>query len=184
MKLLVTGPAIGTLFALVSAGCDMAGPLAPQAADPALRDPGYSASGARIIETGVDGRPRYAVRAATIRQDPADGSIALQGIEMRVTRTDAEAWLLSAAAATMPESARNVALTGTVRVTGAVAGGRQSLEIRTEQLAYDLESEIARAPGAVTILLGGRRLDAVGMIANLKDQRVQLESKVNGRFTP
>ena len=41
-------------------------------------DPGYSATGTEVIETGADGLPRYRLRADKVRQDPATGAVALE----------------------------------------------------------------------------------------------------------
>jgi len=79
-------------------------------------DPGYSASGAEVIETGADGLPRYRLRADKVRQDPATGTVALEGVDMTVSRPGADRWRVQAERGELPADARRVTLQGDVRL--------------------------------------------------------------------
>jgi LPS export ABC transporter protein LptC len=147
-------------------------------------DPGYSARGAEIIETGPDGRPRYTLRAATIRQDPVDGSVSLDAVDMTVAQPDDAPWRLQAARGRLPKDARAVSLEGAVTLEGEAAPGQGTLRIRTERLDYDLEAGRVTVPAAVRLEMAGRTLEAVGLVADLERREARLSSKVHGRFTP
>ena len=49
-------------------------------------DPGYAARDAEVIETGYDGRERYRLKAAVIRQQTESGVIDLEQLEMNYHR--------------------------------------------------------------------------------------------------
>lgn len=147
-------------------------------------DPGYSARGAEVIETGADGRPRYRLRADTVRQDPTSGSIALEGVAMDIDDAGAAGWRLQAARGSLPAGARRVTLEGDVRLEGKAMPGEGPLRIRTAALAYDLETQRVAAPGEVQLEMTGRTLEATGLEADLKRRQAKLGSQVHGRFRP
>lgn len=171
--------------ALLLAGCSSSRDAGEEtAAALRSRDPGYEARGAEIIETGADGAPRYQVRAGTIRQDAASREVQLEQLTMQLRSESGGLWDVTAARGTMDGDGRTVDLTGAVRVRGRNAPRSDDIEIRSEQLSYDFDAEVARSSADVSILIGARELSARGLLANLKDRRVRLESRVHGRFTP
>ncbi len=60
----------------------------------------------------------------------------------------------------------------------------ETIQLDTDALVITPRDERITTDAPVTLTWSGQRLSAVGMIANLKDETVQLQSKVNGRFTP
>lgn len=152
-------------------------------ADAARSDPGFEALGAEIVETGPDGSPRYRVRAAVISQDPASRNVLLQQVELRLAEADGAGWTVDARNGQLPADGKAIELSGDVRVQGRAAAGDEAMSIRSERLSYDFERQLARSDTDVTLTMGARALEARGFAADLKAGRVQLESKVHGRFT-
>lgn len=152
--------------------------------DAARGDPGFEALGAEIVETGPDGSPRYRVRAAVIEQDPASRNVLLQQVELRLADADGANWAVAARRGQMPADGQAIELTGDVRVSGRAARRDEPLAIRSERLSYDFDQQIARSDADITLTMGARALEARGFVADLKAGRVQLESKVHGRFNP
>lgn len=146
--------------------------------------PGFEARDAAIVETGPDGTPRYRLSAQTISQDPASRAVRLETVRMRVENDADGGWDISATSGLMPAEADAVDLRGDVRIRGTPDGGRGPLEIRAEQIRYEFGPAVARSGSDVTLLYSGQQLCARGLEARLKEQRVQLESGVHGRFTP
>jgi LPS export ABC transporter protein LptC len=171
-------------LALALAGCaaqDDEGPGRLASND----DPGYSATGAEVIETGADGQPRYRLRADKVRQDPATGAVALEGVDMTVSTTGPDRWRLQAERGRLPADARRVTLEGDVRLDGeAVPGERGPLRIRTAALDYDMQADRVEAAGEVRFEMAGRTLEATGLQADLASRQAKLNSRVHGRFTP
>lgn len=147
-------------------------------------DLGYLARGAQIVETGADGKLRFRLTAATIAQPANSRDVEMQTVAMNLADERGAEWQLSANSGQMPPDARRIELAGDVLIRGQAGSSREPLEIRTAALSYDVENERATSSVDVTIMLTGRRLEAHGLDANLKDRQVRLESKVHGRFTP
>jgi lipopolysaccharide export system protein LptC len=56
--------------------------------------------------------------------------------------------------------------------------------MHADTLTYDVDSAVASTKGDVRIDFGKHVQTARGLTANLKDQTIRLESRVNGRFHP
>ncbi|TLZ17783.1 MAG: LPS export ABC transporter periplasmic protein LptC, partial [Gammaproteobacteria bacterium] len=77
-----------------------------------------------------------------------------------------------------------VELEGGVHVAGVLPDSGQPAEIATERLDFDTRAQIIATEDPVTLVVSGRELHALGLIASLKERRVQLESSVHGSFLP
>ncbi|MEZ5458696.1 MAG: LPS export ABC transporter periplasmic protein LptC [Steroidobacteraceae bacterium] len=167
------------------AACAGEGDAGPGArGDGAGTDPGFEARGAEIVETGPDGEPRYRVQAAVVSQDPRSRQVQLQQVRLRLADAGGASWQVDARAGQMPADAGSIDLSGDVQVRGRAAPGDELLAIRSEQLSYDFDRQLARSNTDVTLTMGARALAARGLVADLKAGRVQLESGVHGRFPP
>ena len=161
-------------------------------------DPGYAARDAEVIETGFDGRERYRLKAAVIRQQTESGVIDLERLEMNYHRNtqaaagDApliagnpgEIWHLTSDHGQVREEGNDVELNGNVRVTGPPQGGVEPLSLTTETLRINTPTEFIETEAPVKLRWSGHELDAVGMRADLKAGTLSLESDVNGHFYP
>jgi LPS export ABC transporter protein LptC len=164
----------------------------PVATATSAGDTGYSARDAEIIETGVDGKPRYRLEADRITQQPHDGMVNLEHVTMHYRTELGEEWRLRADHGELPEDARNVRLDGAVLVDGPLSSKSQAtaertmpeLELTTEHLNIDTLEQVVTTADPVTVLWSGERIDGTGLWANLKDQRLRLESHVHGLFQP
>jgi LPS export ABC transporter protein LptC len=159
-------------------------------------DPGYAARDAEVIETGFDGRERYRLKAAVIRQQTESGVIDLERLEMnyhrntQATAGDApmisgiagEVWHLTSDHGQVREEGNDVELNGNVRVTGPPQGDVEPLSLTTETLRINTPTEFIETDAAVKLRWSGHEIDAVGMRADLKAGTLSLESDVNGHF--
>lgn len=143
---------------------------------------GYSAHGAQLIQTGADGRPLYTLNAATIRQLPNERQVQLTQVQLSFRDSDGTLWTATSDSGELEQSAQHVQLTGDVHVSGAPPGDRGPAQITTATLSVNIRGAIVSTRDPVTLLWSGRQLNAVGLIANLKDHRVDLESAVHGTF--
>ena len=147
-----------------------------------LHDPGYSATQARLVQTGTDGRPVYTLDAAQIQQQPNDGLIELQQVHLRFRDSNGNEWTARAVHGELAQNSDVVRLAGDVHVAGMLPGTTDTAEITSEHLAFDTNAQIVATRDPVTIAMAGRKLDSQGLVANLKDGHVQLESAVHGSF--
>jgi len=72
-----------------------------------------------------------------------------------------------------------------VRLQGEVSAADPTPAVmHADTLTYDVPNATASTKGDVRIDFGRHVETAHGLTANLKDQIIRLESKVNGRFHP
>ena len=156
----------------------------PVARGAPLHDPGYSAQRARLIQTGADGRPLYTLDAAQIQQQPDADTVQLTQVRLKFRDTDGNEWNARAAHGELAQESGVVELAGDVHVFGPLPGSADTAEISSEHLAFDTRAQLVATRDPVTLLMSGRQLSALGMVASLKERHVQLESAVHGSFVP
>jgi LPS export ABC transporter protein LptC len=147
-------------------------------------DPGYSARDARLVQTGTDGAPIYTLDAAQVQQQPNRGIVDLQQVLLGFRDSSGNQWTARARQGELGQDTGIVQLNGDVHVSGILPGTDDATEILSEHLEFDTNAQVVSTREPVTILMSGRRLEATGMIASLKDRHVQLESAVHGTFLP
>jgi len=159
-----------------------------EAATPAAQgpapDPGYSALQAHMVQTGPDGKPQYTLDAARVQQQPDQGVIDLEQVRLGFRDVNGNQWTARAARGQIAQNSGVVELAGDVQVNGILPGLNQPADLTTERLSFDTNAQVAATRDPVTIVMSGRKLAAQGMVANLKERRVQLESQVHGSFLP
>lgn len=178
--------AVLTLVAVIVASLLLPGQQGGTPASSTVRrtawDEGYSAQNARVVQTGADGLPLYVLNAATIRQLPNEDQVQLTQVQMTFRDRNGTPWSATAESGTLQQAAGQVALSGNVLVFGTPPDSQAPAQIASNALSVDLRSDIVTTHDPVTLLWAGRRESAIGLTANLKDYRVELESAVHGTF--
>ena len=149
-----------------------------------LHDPGYSATQARLVQTGGDGHPVYTLDAAQIQQRPDRGVVELQEPRLGFRDASGNQWTARAARGQLAQESGVVLLDGAVHVAGILPGTAEAAEITSEHLAVDTNAQVVTTQAPVRIAMSGRELQARGMVATLKERHVHLESAVHGAFLP
>jgi LPS export ABC transporter protein LptC len=75
-------------------------------------------------------------------------------------------------------------LSGHVLAVSSEGFSGQTTEIRTEWLQLEPKDYKAETDSRVQIRIGARSLTATGMVALLRDNRLELKSNVSGKFVP
>lgn len=145
-------------------------------------DEGYSARDARLVETGTDGLPLYTLNAATIHQLPDEGQVQLTQVQMSFRDAEGNPWTATADRGELEQASEHVQLSGNVHVSGTISGAEGDAQIFTAALAVDVRSDIVSTRAPVQMLWSGRQLSSTGLVADLKDHRVELESAIHGTF--
>jgi LPS export ABC transporter protein LptC len=156
----------------------------PAPASRPAEDLGYGARDAQLIETGMDGRPRYTLNANLIEQHPKDDSVQLQVVHMILDDPDGNRWTVDAQRGDIVSAGADIDLSGDVHVSGVLPGTDQPADISSEQLSFDTRTDVVSSKEPVTLSWAGRQIHSVGIVASLKDSHVQLESAVHGIFQP
>ncbi|HVW68026.1 MAG TPA: LPS export ABC transporter periplasmic protein LptC [Steroidobacteraceae bacterium] len=156
----------------------------PTTIEEPLRDPGYAARDAKMVQTGPDGRPLYTLDADVIRQQPDDNTIQLEKATLGFYDANGSLWTARGEHGEVGQNTGKVELTGDVHVSGTPQGSKSPLEIATDRLAFDTNTKIASTRDPVTIMWSGQQIRGKGMRATLNDGRMQLESAVHGLAVP
>jgi LPS export ABC transporter protein LptC len=159
-------------------------PSAP-AAGAAPRDTGplgYYLRGARLLGSDDSGHITYTVSADTAEELPLEGALELRGVAIEYAPENDVAWGVSAARATAPKAGDHLDLTGSVELRSKPSDGTAPIVIVTDRLRFTPDQFTAESADPVELRLGDRVLSAVGFKAHLKDDSVELESEVHGRF--
>ena len=143
---------------------------------------GYAAQQAKLVATGADGLPLYTLNAATVRQLPNEGQVQLTQVQMSFHDAEGNPWIATADQGELQQPGEQVQLSGNVHVSGTIAGAGGA-QIFTAALSVDVRTDVVSTHDPVRMLWSGRQLDSTGLIANLKDHRVELESAVHGSFS-
>ena len=175
---------LGVLIGVLLIGREQGAATTKATADQPAEAPGYSARNAEVIETGDDGRPLYTLNAVLVRQRPNDSRIQLDAPRMSFVASDGNTWRVQSKSGQIREDGSQVELYGDVALRGVLAGAATPVVVNTSIISFDTLAEEARTSAPVTLDWDGRKLGATGMVANLKDGKVRLESRVHGSFPP
>jgi len=156
--------------------------VARPVAEQPLHDPGYSAMQARLVQTGSDGRPVYTLDAAQIQQEPNRGVVELRQVRLGFRDASGNQWTARAVHGEVAQGSGVVQLDGDVHVAGILPGSDEPTEITSEHLAIDTNAQVVTTEAPVKMVMSGRELTARGLVANLKERQVHLESAVHGAF--
>ena len=180
--------ALAALLALIVGFVLLTAPQSESTARPAagqpLHDPGYSAMQARLVQTGAVGQPVYTLDAAEIQQEPNRGLVELQRVRFTFRDVSGNVWTARGARGEIAQDSGVVQLDGDVHVAGTLPGTEEPAEITSEHLAFDTNAQVVTTQAPVTIVMSGRELAGRGLVANLKERHVHLESAVHGSFLP
>lgn len=149
--------------------------------DPARR--GYYLKSARILGTGPDGDLLYEIQAERAEQQ-TDDRIAFTDVLISYSPQSEIPWTVNADMATIHRDEQKVLLEGHVTAVSREGFSGNDTEIRTQYLEFDPDNYLAETDKRVQIRIGARSLTATGMLASLKDNRLELKSNVSGKFAP
>jgi lipopolysaccharide export system protein LptC len=145
---------------------------------------GYYLKNAILLGTDDAGRVIYEVSAARAEEEPDSNALALETVEVQYRPATDVHWLLKADSGAAPADGSLLILQGAVELASRPVEGGASTVIRTNRLQLDPQAYVASSLEAVSVFIGEERLDAVGMKAYLKDDRLELESGIHGNFLP
>jgi LPS export ABC transporter protein LptC len=150
---------------------------------PSSVDLGYSARNAVLIETGTDGSPMYTLNADVVRQHPNDG-VEFEDVQMTFRDAGGQMWKGRADVGELTPDTGKVDLTGNVHVGGILPGSSLPADLSTEKLSVDTRENIISTADPVVVNSPGHELTSKGLLAELKESHLVLESNVRGTFTP
>lgn len=144
---------------------------------------GYYLKFARILGTGSDGSLLYELLAEEAEQQE-NGNVFFTTVSLNYSPQSAVPWRINADTAVLRQDENRVTLSGHVLAISSEGFSGKDTEIRTQYLEIDPDKYLAETNERVQIRIGERSLTATGMLASLKENRLELKSNVGGKFVP
>jgi lipopolysaccharide export system protein LptC len=146
--------------------------------------PGYYLKNAVLTDFDAAGNAGVRIEAERIDQVDHSSEVALHNVKVAYQTPAGQIWNLVGDQARVETGSKIVDMSGNVRLVGDPDGHGRNAVIRTDTLRYDMASSVASTRSDVRVDFGPNTLTARGMVADLKERTLRLESKVNGRFHP
>jgi LPS export ABC transporter protein LptC len=146
--------------------------------------PGYYLKHAILTDYDESGAPSIRIEAERIDQIAHGNEVELYNVRVNYDAPGGQTWVLVGDSAHVQPGGNIVDVTGNVRLQGEATGTEGTAVVRSDAMRYDVAASVASTKGDVRIDFGEHALTARGMVANLKERTMRLESKVNGRFHP
>jgi len=146
--------------------------------------PGYYLKNAILTDYDAAGDPSIRIQAERIDQIGHGSEVALINVQVNYQAPGGQSWVMVGDTAHVQPGGKVVDISGNVRLQGADPAHAGTAIIRTDTLEYDVPDAVASTKSEVRIEFAQHTLTARGLIANLKERTVRLESRVNGRFLP
>ncbi len=146
--------------------------------------PGYRMTGARFTRTDDLGRVVYRVNAESLEELPNEQGLALSGVRVEYTPPDEVPWHISASRGTTPIDRSHLDLEEAVELRNAPADGEPPKMITAASLRFTPGESSVESDEAVEIRVGSWLFRAVGLRADLNDEKLALESRVHGQIVP
>ena len=146
--------------------------------------PGYYLKSAVLVGTDTNGQLLYNVAAELAEERPEQNQVLLSNVQVNYRPAANIPWDISSQSGVAQMDQSYIDLFGQVELISVPEPAETETLIFTDTLRLEPENFVARTPDRVTIQMGGRQLRATGLVAYLKDDRLELQSNVNGQFRP
>jgi LPS export ABC transporter protein LptC len=146
--------------------------------------PGYYLNNTVLTDYDETGSPAIRIHAERIDQIDHGPEVALYNVRFDYQAPNGQSWVMFGDVAHVEAGGKIVDVTGNVRLEGQTSEKSGTAVVHTDALSYDVADAIASTQSDVRIDFGAHSLTARGLVANLKERTMRLESKVNGHFQP
>ena len=143
---------------------------------------GYYLRDAVLIGTDTNGKISYRIYADEVEQHDANDDLVLRKVRVEYDSSEHVPWRLTADEGTVELHGEYLDLSGSVRLSNESEEGVVPTVVKTQQLRLDPASFVASSEEAVAFVRGKARISAVGLRADLKDGRLDLQSQGYGQF--
>ena len=145
---------------------------------------GYYINDAKLFGVDEKGQPLYQITARRLETSEQNNRLLLEDVQIEYWPRLKISWLLTATSGEVPQNEAYLDLQGGVKLAQRLEDGATGTIIKAESLRLQPENFYATTNEAVRIHLGRNQIDATGIRAYLKDNRLELESNVHGQFNP
>jgi LPS export ABC transporter protein LptC len=144
--------------------------------------PGYYLKNATLTDFDVSGSPSIHLTADRIDQIDHGNEVTLSTVRADYQAPNGQNWVLFGDYARVEPGGKIIDVTSNVRLVGASTAHTGTAIVLTDALSYDVPDSTVTTKSDVRVVFGAHTLTARGLVANLREQTIHLDSKVNGRF--
>jgi len=141
---------------------------------------GYFLRGAQL--TGTDANGQVAYRILAERLEEQSERLLLEGVQVDYRPANEVPWHITAGSGSTPKDGSQLDLGGGVELRSEPADGGMPWQITTESLRFEPRTSIAASDEPTQLRVGDWQLKGNALRAHLKEERLQLESGVHGKF--
>ena len=149
---------------------------------PGTNSLGYYLKGATVVGTDTNGEVLYRIAADRIEEDPDTSRLILSDVEVEYRDDVGVPWKIRASNASGPVDRAYFDMRGNVTIEHVDEVTQERTVIEAEEIHLIPESYFASTDGPVRFRIGDTEIDAVGLKAHLKDDRIDLESDVHAEI--
>lgn len=146
------------------------------------REPDYFFNDFIATARDAQGKIRYRLEATQLQHFPYNYSMSLEKPYIELFNKQDKPWQTWAEQGIYFERRQLVTLTGKVRIHRAADAANQSVTLLTDSLTLDMRNKIAKTTADVQVTSGEDILNATGMMVDLQSGRVELHSRVKGKY--
>jgi len=146
--------------------------------------PGYFLKDGVLTDYAANGDPTVRIAARRIDQVAHGDEVELHDVRVDYQAPEGSAWIMVGDVAHVRPGGTIVDIAGHVELQGVARVARGAPVVRADTLSYDVTRGVASTAGDVRIDYLLHTLTARGLVANLRDHTIRLESRINGRFLP
>jgi len=136
----------------------------------------------KILNTAKSGIYLFTLEADYAEQESKD-LITFYNVKITYAPESKISWSLTSNIASKYSENEFLVLKGNVIAKSGKKSTNETI-IYSEELELDPSSYIVKTDSQVTIKLGSHNLTAIGMLATLSKDKLELQSKINGTFLP
>ena len=150
---------------------------------PASSDRGFYLLDAVFSGLDESGEVVYRLAAARIGGSDTPEQMSFLDVEISYGGDPDFPWQITADAARQRGEQETLELSGVV-IESMATQDQEPTRIEARSLEYEPDRQLASTNGPVSFTIGESRIDAVGLIADLRNEQITLESGVSGRVSP
>lgn len=143
---------------------------------------GYYMRGAQLLLTDEDGHVAYRILADRLEEQPGQERLLLERVQIEYQPANEVPWVITAGAGSAPKDASLLDLTGGVEIRSEPTDGSRPYHIKNESLRFESYNSSVTSDALTEMRVGDWQLVGKGLRANLKDERLALESEIHGNL--
>jgi lipopolysaccharide export system protein LptC len=146
--------------------------------------PDYSMENFTVTAMGVSGKPRYHLSAASMLHYPGNDETHMKNPNLVLYEANKSPLIVQSDTGVYSGVAREVLLSGAVRIERSASQNNQPYSMETEWLKILPDDKKLETDRLIVLKSGRSFVQATGMIADLGKETIELISNVRGTYVP